>query len=398
MVDGVTRIPPGPGQELVWDYPRPPRVEPVPERLRVVVGGEVAGRDEPRLPGPRDGRRAGLLLPARGRPDGSPGGRARTTRSASGRATPRTTSTCHDGREHRQRRLDLPGSERPATRCCATTSPSTRDASTRRGSATSGRRRSRATSTAAGSRHGSSGRSRASRARPAGRPAVGGDALSRRSGRPTMLNPPSTYSTSPVTALDRSEARYRALRPTSSMVMLARSGAISANAPVHPLEARDAGRREGPHRAGADGVDPDAGRTEVGREIPDATPPGRPWPRPSRCSWRPPSRRRSRSASGPPSRGMQRRAPHASARPASRRTRPARARTRRARCPRSRPRGPRAWRRPGRGRGCPAVVRRSRARRRASISRPTGRRRAPRNRADDSASGRTRFSMRISAD
>jgi len=35
------RIEPGPGQESVWDYPRPPRVEPVPERLRVVVGGEV---------------------------------------------------------------------------------------------------------------------------------------------------------------------------------------------------------------------------------------------------------------------------------------------------------------------------------------------------------------------
>ena len=41
MADGVTRIPPGPGQESVWDYPRPPRVEPVPERLRVVVDGEV---------------------------------------------------------------------------------------------------------------------------------------------------------------------------------------------------------------------------------------------------------------------------------------------------------------------------------------------------------------------
>lgn len=32
-------ITPGPGQESVWDYPRPPRVEPVPERVRVVVGG-----------------------------------------------------------------------------------------------------------------------------------------------------------------------------------------------------------------------------------------------------------------------------------------------------------------------------------------------------------------------
>lgn len=30
---------PGPGQESVWDYPRPPRVEPVPELVRVVFGG-----------------------------------------------------------------------------------------------------------------------------------------------------------------------------------------------------------------------------------------------------------------------------------------------------------------------------------------------------------------------
>lgn len=35
------RVTPGPGQESVWDYPRPPRVEPVPERIRVVVGGET---------------------------------------------------------------------------------------------------------------------------------------------------------------------------------------------------------------------------------------------------------------------------------------------------------------------------------------------------------------------
>ena len=35
------RIEPGPGQESVWDYPRPPRVEPVPERLRVVVRGDT---------------------------------------------------------------------------------------------------------------------------------------------------------------------------------------------------------------------------------------------------------------------------------------------------------------------------------------------------------------------
>jgi len=38
---GIRRIEPGPGQESVWDYPRPPRVEPVPERLRVIVDGDV---------------------------------------------------------------------------------------------------------------------------------------------------------------------------------------------------------------------------------------------------------------------------------------------------------------------------------------------------------------------
>lgn len=36
---GVVAVEPGPGQESVWDYPRPPRVEPVVARVRVVVGG-----------------------------------------------------------------------------------------------------------------------------------------------------------------------------------------------------------------------------------------------------------------------------------------------------------------------------------------------------------------------
>lgn len=35
------RIEPGPGQESVWDYPRPPRVETSPRRIRVVFNGEV---------------------------------------------------------------------------------------------------------------------------------------------------------------------------------------------------------------------------------------------------------------------------------------------------------------------------------------------------------------------
>jgi uncharacterized protein (DUF427 family) len=35
---------PGPGQESVWDYPRPPRVEPTSETVEVLLGGEVVAR------------------------------------------------------------------------------------------------------------------------------------------------------------------------------------------------------------------------------------------------------------------------------------------------------------------------------------------------------------------
>ncbi len=33
------RVEPGPGQESVWDYPRPPRLEDVGKRIKVVFGG-----------------------------------------------------------------------------------------------------------------------------------------------------------------------------------------------------------------------------------------------------------------------------------------------------------------------------------------------------------------------
>src|SRR6478736_306866 len=33
-------VPPGPGQESVWDYPRPPRAEPSTKRVEVWLGGE----------------------------------------------------------------------------------------------------------------------------------------------------------------------------------------------------------------------------------------------------------------------------------------------------------------------------------------------------------------------
>lgn len=35
----VERVLPSPGQESVWDYPRPPRIEPATKRIRVIVGG-----------------------------------------------------------------------------------------------------------------------------------------------------------------------------------------------------------------------------------------------------------------------------------------------------------------------------------------------------------------------
>lgn len=41
MSPRIIPVLPGPGQESVWDYPRPPRIEPSTERIRIVLGGEV---------------------------------------------------------------------------------------------------------------------------------------------------------------------------------------------------------------------------------------------------------------------------------------------------------------------------------------------------------------------
>jgi uncharacterized protein (DUF427 family) len=35
---------PGPGQESVWDYPRPPRLEPADATIEIRLGGEVVAR------------------------------------------------------------------------------------------------------------------------------------------------------------------------------------------------------------------------------------------------------------------------------------------------------------------------------------------------------------------
>lgn len=40
----MRRVEPGPGQESVWDYPRPPRVEESTELVEVVLGGTVVAR------------------------------------------------------------------------------------------------------------------------------------------------------------------------------------------------------------------------------------------------------------------------------------------------------------------------------------------------------------------
>ncbi|GAC1344861.1 MAG: DUF427 domain-containing protein [Candidatus Dormibacteria bacterium] len=40
------RKPPGDGQESVWDYPRPPRVEPVQAIVEVLLGDQVLARSD----------------------------------------------------------------------------------------------------------------------------------------------------------------------------------------------------------------------------------------------------------------------------------------------------------------------------------------------------------------
>ena len=47
MFKHPNRIEPGPGQESVWDYPRPPRVEDSSKHIKVVFNGEVIARFPP---------------------------------------------------------------------------------------------------------------------------------------------------------------------------------------------------------------------------------------------------------------------------------------------------------------------------------------------------------------
>ena len=68
---------PGPGQESVWDYPRPPRLEPFAGRITIELGGEVIASTDrgwrvletshpPTYYLPRSAFRAGVLREAPG--------------------------------------------------------------------------------------------------------------------------------------------------------------------------------------------------------------------------------------------------------------------------------------------------------------------------------------------
>jgi uncharacterized protein (DUF427 family) len=72
------RIEPKPGQESVWDYPRPPKLEPVRERIRVVLDNLTIADTRnalriletshpPTYYVPPEDVRAGTLVPARKR-------------------------------------------------------------------------------------------------------------------------------------------------------------------------------------------------------------------------------------------------------------------------------------------------------------------------------------------
>lgn len=71
------RIAPGPGQESVWDYPRPPRIEAEPATLRITFAGQEIARTSaahrvletshpPVYYLPREAFAPGVLVPAEG--------------------------------------------------------------------------------------------------------------------------------------------------------------------------------------------------------------------------------------------------------------------------------------------------------------------------------------------
>ncbi len=164
------RIEPGPGQESVWDYPRPPRIEPCSERVVVRVAGLVLADTTRALRVLETSQPPAFYLP----PDDvdldrlEPSATAHLVRvegrgqptSRFGPATARAVDAAWTYRHP----------ERRASRPSPTTWPSTRPAWTPASWATSRCRPAKAPSTAAGSPPGWSGPSRARRAPCTGEP------------------------------------------------------------------------------------------------------------------------------------------------------------------------------------------------------------------------------------
>ena len=61
----------GPGQESVWDYPRPPRVEPERRMVRIVLGGVTIATSDRALRVLETSLPPGVYLPPEGFVDGS---------------------------------------------------------------------------------------------------------------------------------------------------------------------------------------------------------------------------------------------------------------------------------------------------------------------------------------
>ncbi len=65
MLGHAHRIEPGPGQESVWDYPRPPRVEPCRRRIRIVHRDIVIAESTAALRVLETSHPPGIYLPPR---------------------------------------------------------------------------------------------------------------------------------------------------------------------------------------------------------------------------------------------------------------------------------------------------------------------------------------------
>src|SRR5215218_4856224 len=70
---GRRRIEPGQGQESVWDYPRPPRLEDVDKKVKVVFGGVTLAYTTRAKRVLETSHPPRVLHPARGREDGASG-------------------------------------------------------------------------------------------------------------------------------------------------------------------------------------------------------------------------------------------------------------------------------------------------------------------------------------